>query len=107
MVTEVGDDVEGFRAGDRVGVGTYVNSCKECSFCSDHLENHCLRGCVHTFNNVDADSTITKGGYSSFIVVHHRSANHQKFEKIRLISREIAFLSKLVRKKMTAWPKCP
>lgn len=59
--------------GDHVGVGTYVNTCRDCHYCNEGLENHCQKGLVFTFNHVDADGTITKGGYSSFIVVHQRS----------------------------------
>ncbi|KAK6947095.1 Alcohol dehydrogenase, N-terminal, partial [Dillenia turbinata] len=72
IVTEVGRNVEGFKVGDHVGVGTYVNSCRECEYCNDRMENLCEKGSTFTFNAVDVDGTITKGGYSSFIVVHQR-----------------------------------
>ena len=67
IVKEVGSNV-----GDSVGVGTYVNSCRECENCEEGLEIHCSKGPVFTFGGVDVDGTITKGGYSSFIVVHQR-----------------------------------
>ncbi|KAK9145917.1 hypothetical protein Sjap_005820 [Stephania japonica] len=72
IVQDVGSNVHGFKTGDLVGVGTYVNSCKNCEYCDDGLEVHCSKGSVHTFNSIDADGTTTKGGYSSFIVVHER-----------------------------------
>ncbi|GAB2277518.1 cinnamoyl-Coa reductase, variant 3 [Dionaea muscipula] len=72
IVQEVGRNVERFRVGDHVGVGTYVNSCQDCEFCDDGLEVHCVKGSVFTFNGVDVDGSITKGGYSSYIVVHER-----------------------------------
>ncbi|KAK6934613.1 Alcohol dehydrogenase-like, C-terminal [Dillenia turbinata] len=72
IVTEVGRNVEGFKVGDHVGVGTYVNSCRECEYCKDWMEVQCEKGSTFTFNGVDVDGTITKGGYSSFIVVHQR-----------------------------------
>ncbi|XP_073043230.1 probable cinnamyl alcohol dehydrogenase 1 [Primulina eburnea] len=71
VVREVGTNVQRFKVGDHVGVGTSVNSCRECEFCDDHRENLCSKR-VHTFDGVDSDGTITKGGYSSYIVVHER-----------------------------------
>lgn len=69
---EVGSNVHRFKVGDHVGVGTYVNSCRECEYCNNQLEVHCVKGSVFTFNGMDVDGTITKGGYSSYIVVHDR-----------------------------------
>lgn len=71
-MTKVGSNVQRFKVGDHVGVGTYVNSCRDCEYCNDRLENVCVKGSVYTFNGVDFDATITKGGYSSYIVVHER-----------------------------------
>ncbi|XP_075517703.1 putative cinnamyl alcohol dehydrogenase 1 [Primulina tabacum] len=72
VVREIGTNVQRFKVGDHVGVGTYVNSCRECEYCDDYLENYCSKGSVYTFDGVDSDGTITKGGYSSYIVVHER-----------------------------------
>ncbi|CAL4941150.1 unnamed protein product [Urochloa decumbens] len=71
VVTEVGSDVKGFKVGDHVGVGTYVNSCRDCENCNSSLENHCPET-VFTYNRIDTDGTVTKGGYSTHIVVHER-----------------------------------
>ncbi|KAM7525988.1 hypothetical protein LguiA_015890 [Lonicera macranthoides] len=71
-VKEVGSNVQRFKVGDIVGVGTYVNSCRECEYCNDGLEVHCSKGSVFTFDGIDDDGTVTKGGYSSYIVVHER-----------------------------------
>jgi len=71
VVTVVGSDVKGFKVGDHVGVGTYVNSCRDYENCNSFLENHCSKF-VLTFNGVDTDGTVTKGGYSSHIVVPER-----------------------------------
>lgn len=38
IVKEVGSNVCGFKVGDLVGVGFYVNSCRDCHFCNDVLE---------------------------------------------------------------------
>uniref|UniRef100_A0A0E0RB24 cinnamyl-alcohol dehydrogenase n=1 Tax=Oryza rufipogon TaxID=4529 RepID=A0A0E0RB24_ORYRU len=56
VVTEVGADVKGFKVGDHVGVGVYVNSCQDCENCNSSLENHCSK-CVVTYNSVDSDGT--------------------------------------------------
>ncbi|XP_020247504.1 probable cinnamyl alcohol dehydrogenase 1 isoform X2 [Asparagus officinalis] len=72
IVTEVGSNIKRFKIGDHVGVGTYVNSCRDCQYCNEKQEVHCSKGPVFTFNGLDSDGTITKGGYSSYIVVHER-----------------------------------
>lgn len=71
VVKETGTDVKRFKVGDYVGVGTYVNSCRDCEYCNESREIHCDKT-VFTFGRVDKDGTITKGGYSSHIVVHER-----------------------------------
>ncbi|KAE8661994.1 putative cinnamyl alcohol dehydrogenase 4 [Hibiscus syriacus] len=72
IVKEVGSNVQRFKVGDPVEVGTYINSCRDCEYCNDAWEIHCDKGTLFTFNAVDADGTVTKGGYSSSIVVHER-----------------------------------
>ncbi|KAI9076683.1 hypothetical protein K1719_041355 [Acacia pycnantha] len=72
IVEKIGSNVHRFNVGDPVGVGTYVNSCQDCQYCNDGIEVYCMKGSVVTFNGIDYDGTITKGGYSSHIVVHER-----------------------------------
>ncbi|XP_065871515.1 probable cinnamyl alcohol dehydrogenase 1 isoform X1 [Euphorbia lathyris] len=72
IVQEVGSNVSHFKVGDHVGVGMYVSSCGDCEYCNDREEYNCIKVPVLTFNAIDVDGTITKGGYSSFIVVHER-----------------------------------
>ncbi|KAH0464793.1 hypothetical protein IEQ34_004896 [Dendrobium chrysotoxum] len=72
VITEAGASVTCFKTGDLVGVGTYVNSCRECEYCNAYTEHHCAKGATRTFNSIDIDGTFTKGGYSSYIVVHQR-----------------------------------
>ena len=69
IVTEVGYDVTNFKVGDRVGVGCFVDSCRECSSCLAGEENYCKRGMTGTYNSVGRDGEPTQGGYSGAIVV--------------------------------------
>ncbi|KAF6163151.1 hypothetical protein GIB67_025015 [Kingdonia uniflora] len=69
IVKEVGSNVCRFKVGDHVGVGPYVNSCKTCEHCKIREEAYCDAETTHTFNSIDEDGTITRGGYSSYIVV--------------------------------------
>ena len=72
IVTEVGDEVEGFSAGDRVGVGCFVDSCGECEYCEAGEEQFCTKGVVLTYNGKDYEGEPTYGGYSRQIVVKDR-----------------------------------
>jgi len=70
VVTGVGAGVKRYKAGDKVGVGCLVDSCRECPDCKDHLEQFCPRP-IFTYNCLDKDNkTIVQGGYSTKIVVH-------------------------------------
>jgi uncharacterized zinc-type alcohol dehydrogenase-like protein len=70
IVAAVGDQVTGFKPGDRVGVGCMVNSCRECENCQDGEEQYCLKGNTGTYGSTDRDGTITYGGYSDHVVVN-------------------------------------
>ncbi|MDN3241677.1 NAD(P)-dependent alcohol dehydrogenase [Glycomyces tritici] len=69
FVAEVGPEVTKHAAGDRVGVGCMVGSCRECEQCLKGNEQYCLKGFVDTYGAVDADGTVTQGGYTTHIVV--------------------------------------
>ena len=70
IVTEVGSEVTKFSPGDRVGVGCFVDSCRECEFCLAGEEQYCDNpGMVGTYNGVGRDGQPTQGGYSGAIVV--------------------------------------
>lgn len=72
-VTAVGDQVTRFKAGDAVGVGCMVDSCRTCSSCEAGLEQYCAEGMTGTYNGQDRhDGSITFGGYSERIVVSDR-----------------------------------
>ncbi|MEV5145086.1 NAD(P)-dependent alcohol dehydrogenase [Streptomyces sp. NPDC052727] len=69
VVAEVGPGVTRFQAGDRVGVGCMVDSCRACENCLRGEEQYCLNGMVGTYNAVGKDGEPTYGGYSEKIVV--------------------------------------
>ncbi|MGW1956693.1 NAD(P)-dependent alcohol dehydrogenase [Streptomyces sp. NPDC001920] len=69
IVSEVGSGVTKYKAGDRVGVGCLVDSCRECENCEAGLEQYCTGGNVGTYNALDKNGEPTYGGYSEKIVV--------------------------------------
>jgi uncharacterized zinc-type alcohol dehydrogenase-like protein len=70
VVTAVGPEVTKFKVGDRVGVGCFVDSCRECDNCKAGLEQYCTgTGMVGTYNAVEKNGEVTYGGYSGAIVV--------------------------------------
>jgi alcohol dehydrogenase (NADP+) len=69
-VTAVGAGVTRYAPGQLVGVGCLVDSCRQCSSCTDGLEQYCERGSTGTYNAPDKHSGgMTYGGYSTRIVV--------------------------------------
>jgi uncharacterized zinc-type alcohol dehydrogenase-like protein len=70
VVSRVGSKVTRYKAGDRVGVGCFVDSCRQCDPCKRGLEQYCLGGAIFTYNGLERDGkTPTYGGYSDKIVV--------------------------------------
>jgi alcohol dehydrogenase (NADP+) len=69
VVSEVGPGVTKYKVGDRVGVGCFVDSCRECDNCKAGLEHYCVKGNVQTYNAIGKDGEPTYGGYSQNIVV--------------------------------------
>lgn len=70
VVSQVGDQVKKFKAGDKVGVGCFVDSCRECAPCKKGLQQYCEKGFNGTYNSTEKDGkTPTQGGYSKQIVV--------------------------------------
>ena len=69
VVTEVGSEVSRHAVGDRVGVGCFVGSCRQCPSCLAGDEQFCRVAPVPTYVGVDRDGTVTQGGYSTHVVV--------------------------------------
>jgi alcohol dehydrogenase (NADP+) len=71
-VMSVGSKVSKFKAGDLVGVGCFVDSCRTCPSCQAGEEQYCDNGMSATYNGYEKDKkTPTYGGYSTQIVVDH------------------------------------
>ena len=69
-IASVGGHVSKFKVGDVVGVGCMVDSCRECQYCNEGLEQYCEPGMTGTYNAPDKHlNTHTFGGYSERIVV--------------------------------------
>ncbi|MEM5387384.1 NAD(P)-dependent alcohol dehydrogenase [Paraburkholderia phymatum] len=69
-VTKVGPQVSKYKAGDLVGVGCLVDSCRTCASCQEGLEQYCENGFVGTYNGNDrVTGAVTYGGYSTQLVV--------------------------------------
>ena len=70
IVSKIGPKVSRYKVGDKVGVGCFVDSCRECNPCKKGLEQYCTGGMTTTYNGVERDGkTPTQGGYSDKIVV--------------------------------------
>jgi uncharacterized zinc-type alcohol dehydrogenase-like protein len=70
IVTETGSEVTRYQIGDRVGIGCFVDSCRDCDNCRGGMEQHCTgTGMVLTYGGVDRNGEPTQGGYSGVIVV--------------------------------------
>ena len=77
IVSQVGAKVTRYKVGDKVAVGTFVDSCRKCGPCRNGLEQYCEKGAIWAYDNVERvaaedekeNATPTRGGYSNKIVV--------------------------------------
>lgn len=69
VVDAIGPKVTRHSVGDRVGVGCFVDSCRECANCREGEQQYCLQGATSTYNSYGRDGLPTAGGYSTHIVV--------------------------------------
>jgi uncharacterized zinc-type alcohol dehydrogenase-like protein len=70
VVKQIGSKASRYKVGDHVGVGCFVDSCRECEYCQRGLNQYCAKGVVLTYNGKEYDGTLTYGGYSDKIVVN-------------------------------------
>ena len=69
-VTVIGSEVTKWKVGDTVGVGVFVDSCRQCESCQTGEEQYCENRISGTYNSREQDGvTVTYGGYSKRIVV--------------------------------------
>lgn len=78
IVQSVGENVKKFKVGDKVGVGCFIDSCRECKSCGKGEEQYCKQ-VVMTYNSIfhhdrknDDYKKITFGGYSQSITVDQK-----------------------------------
>jgi alcohol dehydrogenase (NADP+) len=70
-VIKTGDHVKKWKVGDTVGVGCFIDSCRECDSCKEGEEQYCEGGMSVTYNGYERDGkTPTYGGYSTCITVN-------------------------------------
>jgi uncharacterized zinc-type alcohol dehydrogenase-like protein len=75
VVTSIGSAVTKFKVGDRIGVGVFIDSCRNCSSCKAGLEQYCTEGMTGTYNGYERDGkTVAQGGYSDSFVVDQNYA---------------------------------
>ena len=76
-VTAVGASVTKFKVGDKIGVGVFVDSCRNCENCKQGLQQYCLEGMTGTYNQLERDGkTVAMGGYSNYFVINEDYAVH-------------------------------
>jgi uncharacterized zinc-type alcohol dehydrogenase-like protein len=67
-VSAIGDHVKKFKAGDLVGIGCMVDSCRECENCKEGIEQYCSNMPTFTYSMPERHGDgITYGGYSNKI----------------------------------------
>lgn len=99
-VTAVGNDVKKFKAGDLVGVGCMVDSCRTCASCKEDLEQYCEGpvGFTGTYNGPAGGGPNTFGGYSANIVVDEHFVL-----KITHPEKDLAAVAPLLCAGVTTW----
>ncbi|QIH34554.1 NAD(P)-dependent alcohol dehydrogenase [Sphingobacterium sp. DR205] len=75
-IKSVGSNAKKFKVGEMVGVGYFIDSCKNCEDGSIGEEQYCDGGIVPTQNSKLPDGTVSKGGYSETIVVDENHVLH-------------------------------
>lgn len=69
-IVETGVKVTRFQVGEAVGVGVYIDSCRQCGPCRSGATHFCDKGMIETYNSIERDGiTPTYGGYSTDYVL--------------------------------------
>jgi uncharacterized zinc-type alcohol dehydrogenase-like protein len=69
-VRAVGPEVTRFKVGQRIGVGTFVDSCRDCEYCLAGDQQYCAFDATPTYNGIERDgTTVAQGGYCDKFVV--------------------------------------
>lgn len=75
VVSAIGASVTKFKVGDLIGVGVFIDSCRDCTSCNQGLEQYCENGMTPTYNGVERDGvTPTMGGYCDGYVIDENYA---------------------------------
>ena len=75
VVSAIGSSVSKFAVGDLIGVGVFIDSCRDCSSCNQGLEQYCEKGMTPTYNGFERDGvTPTMGGYCDGYVINENYA---------------------------------
>ncbi len=76
VVAAIGSGVTRYAPGDRVGVGCFVDSCRECDNCRAGLQQYCTgeTGAIDTYGATGRDGRLTHGGYATHLVVDENYA---------------------------------
>lgn len=75
-VVEIGSAVKNFKVGQSVGVGVFVDSCRECDACKSNQESYCEKGPVASYNAMSYDGQVEYGGYAKEIVTDEHFVLH-------------------------------
>ena len=76
-VTEIGSSVSKFKVGDLIGIGVFIDSCRECENCLAGKQQYCLGGMTGTYNTYERNTkNIAFGGYSNNFVIDEDYAVH-------------------------------
>jgi len=75
VVSAIGSSVSKFQVGDLIGIGVFIDSCRQCGSCESGLEQYCENGMTPTYNGFERDGqTPTMGGYSDGYVIDENYA---------------------------------
>ncbi|MCI9887059.1 NAD(P)-dependent alcohol dehydrogenase [Micrococcales bacterium 31B] len=74
VVSAVGNGVTLHQVGDLVGVGCFVDSCRECAACREGDQQYCEKGMVGTYNATHYSGEVAQGGYAQGHVVDENYA---------------------------------